>query len=301
MLTRWFNYLWGANKTVAPAKVANTSPSLTSDEKKAATDKVAGAPDPLGAFQMQLKNKESEFYQELEIWKKHREYEFSTASLALKHLAEHDPVLHKKVKGIFSRIWGAIKKALEPANMELDDLMDEAGVHLTELKDHLNELCKALKERSDSPMNDEIKKIRIDICDTSIIMLNEMIVLINDIAKEIEYCLKSESTAEIVADELFDTIVRIILGLPMPNFNVDLNNPYRHFLYDEVSEEKGRLELEETELEGDLQKAEKLLEEPLAIASNPNALFKAVDPAKPKSDNSDLLVDNALAEVVVLK
>ena len=187
-----------------------------------------------------------------------------------------------------------IKRSLEPANMELDDLMDNAQPHLNELKDHLNVLCRLLVENAGVESADEIKKIRIDICDTRIVVLSELIVLANDTVKELEYCLKAEAYAEFAAREVFDTVVRLILGMPVPNFNVNLSNPYRDFLYSEVKEEKMRLELCETELEGDLQRAEKILDQQPVLAANPVSLFNAGNKKTQETMKDELLDTMAL-------
>lgn len=271
MLTRLYNWLFSSKK-----------PSMTAENPIASDTTIAPtAADLLGAFQCQLKTKEAAFMKELEDWKKHRELEFSTAGQELQHLHTCDSVVQKKIKDIFSRLLHTIKRSLEPANLAIDDLMDGTQPHLNELRDHLNELCQALIKDEGN------KKIRIDICDTSIIMLNELIVLMNDVSAHIEYCLKSEGITEVMVNSLLDIMAIIILGIPAPEFNVNLSSAYRDFLYREINEEKERLELCETELEGDLQKAEKLLERQPSVAANPSALFANKETTEPKEQTRE--------------
>ena len=215
--------------------------------------------DALSRWQDELQREVKELQNKLEAWKKLKEdviaKDVDLQNYANTHLLDmkaHQSVLNN-VKMFFKKIFEKIKEYVEPAKYELHDVLTETHQQVQALCDSLVSLCDQLNDSDKSEK--EKNKIKIDVCNVSMQILENQIQLINNVRAELDYCLSSEQISEEAAWKLVQLAVLIAAKIPVPDLPFNLNSVYRNFLYNETTGEKQELDIEETDVGGELKRA----------------------------------------------
>jgi hypothetical protein len=168
----------------------------------------------------------------------------------------------EKVKSLVKLFFHRIKCYFQSAQSYLhDEIQREVVGHMQPLRQHINALCEQANDISRS--EDERRGIVIHICNASIVLLNELNGLVEDVDTELKYCLKAEQQAEKAAKFGINAgllLLSGIIGMMIPPVNFNLNENYRHFLSNEIQGEKAELICDITEEEGTLQLAGGIVE-----------------------------------------
>ncbi|MBX3709870.1 MAG: hypothetical protein KIT56_04745 [Gammaproteobacteria bacterium] len=157
------------------------------------------------------------------------------------------------IREFFENIFRSLKEDIEPANMELHELLDNVAPEVEVLCHHLEEECSKLQDNS---RTQEAQRLTcIGICDTSIEINEALIKMVNHIRAELIYCLHAEQVAEQVAKQLILTSLMILTKIPFPDLSFTFNAAYRSFLYNEITKEKIEIDKFETNVRGELREA----------------------------------------------
>lgn len=248
----------GGWQKVGSSLADNSSPSPENNNSTTDNTTDNTTINALGHFQAELKAK-SELYNILHNkWMAIKIDIIGKGQPAIDHTKKE--TISGSISEIFKKIWSGIKGLLEPAHQNLNEVLEQTnGLHIKELSQQLDKLCKALDKESledDSLANKSVKRqIKIEICDMSIAILNEMIDMISKVSAEIDYCLKTEELGETAAKKLIQILLTILTQIPLPELDFSLKESYKVFLNDEIEENEVDFDVLATNTEGELQNA----------------------------------------------
>jgi hypothetical protein len=230
----------------------NASPQLDgSPEDPASSLPGNQGQDALAAYQQQLTRTGSELQAALEKWKLLKEQiigddmdlkRYANEAVLVRH---HQSVL-ESIRNFFRHLFEKIKEDLEPADLELHEMLDKAHQEVQGLCEHLDESCKLLKDTSTSEENQH--KISIDMCNTSMTIINDLIGMVDNIQSEIKYCLEAEKITENAAKKLILLAILIVTKIPLPDIELTFSDSYRNFLYNEIEETKKSIDIFESDV-----------------------------------------------------
>ena len=167
-----------------------------------------------------------------------------------------------KVKSSVALFFQKLKGLFQSAKDNLNDqLKKEVIGHIWPLKQHINELCEMVNDKSKS--EDERRDTIIHICNASILMLRELEGLTNNFADEIKYSVNFEAKEEAAAKLAINAALFMLeglVGMILPPVDFDLRKEYRNFLSDEIQDPEASYECAITDAEGTLQMADGLVE-----------------------------------------
>lgn len=240
----------------------NATPMLgrnLSDENSTTDEPVA---DALLDYQVELTKTAKELQDNLTKWKQLKEDVIGNDDILRMYKPEKNNTAGKNVLGgvgdFFNHLWEKIKAALEPANLELHDLLENTHSDVQVLCDHLAADALELK-KTDS--DEQCRKLKVDMCNTSIAIIEDLITFVDNIQRELQYCLRCEMVTEKMAVHLAQLAVLIVTKIPLPDFDFNLSGSYRNFLYNEIGEEKKAIDIFETDVKGTLAKALRTIKE----------------------------------------
>lgn len=245
---------------------------------------VDNAQDALSAYQSELARTMTELQASLTKWMD-KKVEIIGGDSELTRYAESLIASHPGsdliagINAFFDQIFVDIKSDLVPASTELHRLLEVAHSHVQSLCDHIDASCQKLDEKDRAP--EEKRRLCIDICNDSILIVNDLITMTENMEDELEYCLKFEGMSEEVAKSLVQLLVLIVVKVPMPELDFNFKPSYRHFLYNEIEGEKKEIELFETNVKGHLAHA---MKEITALVCERDDTTKPSAEEKPDSD-----------------
>lgn len=217
--------------------------------------------DALGMLEVRLRNLQTNYMKKIIYWKKQK--------LAL--LAEHalkensESVKNHNRRETLARMLQEIKSLFQFADAHLRDVYKSAAPAILMMEENLSNSCDQLehlpKDSSEAKIQEEDTKLRLEICNQSINILNGCTSLINDVSREIKLCVKLEEIIEKTAVFLLDVLMRVLIPIPIPkfDFNFHFGSLYRNFLFSEIRPEATRIENLTLESEGLVKKANNLL------------------------------------------
>lgn len=256
MISRFFEWLYEARHADTDS---HPGVPYTDDD----TPEPRKLPDGLDKFNELIGEEGVKIKQLLNEW---REHEKALIAIDIPH-PDHD---HEKAceveldnrKSIIRAFFEKVKACFQSAKSELtEENKRELEDHVDKIVAHINELCERAQDESLS--DDERIGVLIHICNASIVVLEELDKLLTDFSNEIGYCLRSEAHTEQVAQLLMNAALYFLqttTGVILPPVNIDFREQYREFLNEEIEQPREQVLMGVTDAEGELMKAEKLVE-----------------------------------------
>ncbi len=207
--------------------------------------------DAISLYQSQLDNAILTEREKLAKWKQVKEEIIGSDKTLNSYPSNRNIDVHHNAKNAiasyFKKLFNQIKESVLPANMDLHHLLEKAHNEMKSLYDHLEVSCTTIREHKSEA---EQRKMTVDMCDTSIDIINDRIQMLDEIRNEINYCLKFEIITEAVASAIFELGLFVILKMPIPKLNFDFSDTYRHTLYGKIIDEKKEIDKFETDVSG---------------------------------------------------
>lgn len=141
----------------------------------------------------------------------------------------------------FQNMFNAIKADLQPADNELNNLLEKSHKEMQVLFQQLKADSDALQDNAKS--REEKRKICLDMFNLNIAIIRNLLNLITDVQAELQYCLDCESLGEKAMQYIVAIVVRMVLQVPLPSLEGDFSDIYRHILTNEIASEKSKLEI----------------------------------------------------------
>ncbi len=236
-------------------------PVINSDPTS--NDQVA---DELGKFQRRLTVKVFTLEKILEdLEQKKLDLMAGVQGDAAKYDLEHE-CPNAKLKKLSAKIFHVIKECIEPAEEEVEDLLNEIRPHLYELSAHVAALCDVLNEPLDKvdaghhKTDEEKRKVALEICDSCIELGTELKDFLSHVLSELDMCLQSEKIGEIALNLVVQFAIFLATSKTL-GFNLTFTQPYRNSLNERIEKEKIEIEIFETDGTGTLKRALKTIEQ----------------------------------------
>lgn len=257
------NFQGHSTPAAAESDKKNFSADNPSTERQLAgahlADNDVPGPDALSNFQAELVAIKNNLVKKLDAWEKQRIEIFGEGRSDNPILLQNQQGQINPISQLFKNIWFEIKKWIGPAHQSLHELLTKnAGFHIQELDQHLQSLCEEFKKTAENDA-EKVKTIKIEICNTCITVLSELIALTEDFTNEIVYCLKREELGETVARALLMMLSTQIVPTLTRQIDFGFKDQYRIFLNNHIRTDEVDFYFIENETEGTLKKAEGIL------------------------------------------
>src|SRR3990167_1954911 len=239
--------LTGSTLSNNPTSLSDTSPTTTRDQ------------DALGQFQSELATKLEQCEAKLQDWLS-KKIEIKSPHPDISDIKD----IAIKPTSIFARIKESFASLFLTAHQDFENTFStHTAKHIQALSEHLSELCEA-HQRATS--EDEKQKLKIQICDYSIAILNELKALMTTFISKINNYLKDEKLGEIAVKKIIAYLFELTVHLPLPEFDFTLQDKYRVNLNNRIADEETKLQVFVASIEGLEKRAMEVLIQPASSA-----------------------------------
>lgn len=183
--------------------------------------------DALYRIQKRFEKKAELFEEELKYW---QDEKIKILASNNKLIDENKQQESSTAKEKFINFLNEVGSFFETPKFYLNHLIDHTMPKITQLNENLNDLTSELSNPKNS--NEALQKIRLNICDTNIAMINSFQAICNNINREVDYCLKWVNTLERLVVTLIVTTARI--KIDVPDIDLGIGKRYRMTLYNSI-------------------------------------------------------------------
>lgn len=183
--------------------------------------------DSLNKLQKKFRDKSNLFDLDLKYWEK-----VKLLILTQEKVDELEETLsHKTFLQKIYQILEKIKTFFESPDYYLRQLFMRTKPRMSALCNKLDKLTAALDKNENQSIS-EVRKLKVEICNTNIAILNAFQAMINQINREIDYCVRFINLTETITTN----IIRFTVGfkIPLPQLDLGLGMHYRMSLYNMI-------------------------------------------------------------------
>lgn len=214
--------------------------------------------DTLGYLQVELTALEHLFVEKTAYWKK-KEIEILSTCTTVPSPPKTTSTYLGRTKKIAGQLFNELQSLIFSADWTLHVLFKTTQPHILTLCKDLNQACEKLSRFEGALTEEAIAQknmLKLQICHLSVEILEALRVLINDVQREIIWCVQFEKLGESVAIAFAEFALNMLVRIPLPAFNFSINPFYREFLYHEIQSQKVQLEGLMMGAGGEVQKAQ---------------------------------------------
>jgi hypothetical protein len=264
---------WWYSTPAAPASSALAAPSVAHPKQHPATSSSSGivtalvsgamnaamsrpavtdGSDELGTFQKSINEEIAKLEAKLADWRQ-RKIELLGQQ---ENIPQSAVVLGRVEINTFSDLLRLIKDDLGEMVMtpsaEIRTLLQRARPYLDAQQQHVNDLVQQLHATSDEQQQ---KKIKVQICDINISLLQEFIHIIYDISTKIQSELTAIVLGEKVALSILSTTLLLMAQIAFPQMDAEVEEGLRDYMGRSIRSEGSELDGVLTQLEGEIAQA----------------------------------------------
>lgn len=227
--------MFESNKNqLSPKQIRNTlnlSPTLEedSDETKRSQDSEDEYLDRLANMQKIFNEKTHELDLDFAYWQKMKLAILSQGKIVEDEEANNQSTFLKQVTHFLNKVKGYFQL---PSHY-IKELHEQKKPDIQKLCDKVDNLSSQLQSK-EPKTHSEINRIKVEICNANISIINLFQAMTNQINREIDYCLRFVNFAEKVTSTLVQYFVGFKIPVPMPQFDLGINQHYRMGLYNMI-------------------------------------------------------------------
>jgi len=177
-----------------------------------------------------------------------------------------DTVIVDKHHSIVLTFLKATRNAILPADYEIQEIINEANAEIEERIRQLEIVC---QKANDFTLSDEeYNNARLEICNDSLSILDNEMVLLNGIKAELQYSIDFEKMTETIVGSLVRLAILVYTKVPIPSTGFSLNSEYKNYLFNKIQGEMNELTDIKAVIENEMKRAKASEEETMMIAMN---------------------------------
>lgn len=213
---------------------------------------VSDGSDELGLFQKSIIDETAKLTANLTVWRQRKIQLLGGEEIIPQATAVLSAAEMTSFSGLMKVLKDDLIEMVTTPAAEIKALLQRARPHLDAQQEHVNELVKQLHATTDEQQQ---KKIKVQICDINISLLQEFIQMINDISVKIQSSLTLDMLGEKVALSLLSTTLLLMAQLAFPQIDAEVEEGLRDYMGRSIRAEGSDLDDVLTRLEGELAQA----------------------------------------------
>lgn len=237
--------------------------------------------DELTKMQNRIKEQTEYLNKDLKEWEKIK-IQVLTENADLMDPVDENQEQKQAAKGKFLKFLSTVATFFEMPNKYLEDLISQTSPKSNELKEKLNYLVSELSDPTKS--KHDLQKIRLDICETHISLINLHQSVFNNVNREIDYCKKWVAAIEKVVTTLLIAAVRLKLHVPVPDVDLEISKRYPMTLYNVIHSQTDKIEKFFDNVKGVFGKSKEAINKPSLKNNSFFSHHKKQAPCSPAND-----------------
>lgn len=213
---------------------------------------VSDGSDELGLFQKSIIDERAKLSEKLADWRQRKIELLGQEENIPQAAAVLGRVELNNVTDLFKMMKNVLVDMLTTPVSEMRELLQRVRPHLDAQQQHVNELVRQLHAATDEQ---EQKRIKAQICDVNIALLQEFIQMITDISMKIQSSLTLDVLGEKMALSILSTTLLLMAQLAFPQMDAEVEVGLRDYMGRSIRSEGGELDDVLTRLEGELAQA----------------------------------------------